>query len=799
MRTRLPIFTLLVLICVRTILACMPVSAQDTPGAFRGGLADRFDRVDRDGDGKITARELPRPEIFDRLDRNGDGVIERSEIQGAGKPATDGKVQARITEKLDLAFGNHPAQRLDLYQPVGVKDAPIMVYVHGGGWKRGDKRAVGEKVKFFIGRGWVFVSVNYRLLPEGRHPVNVNDVALALAWVHNNAREYGGNPNQLFVMGHSAGAHLAAMVVTSEKPLQEAGKTCNILKGVIALDTNAYDLPVLMRSSAASFYGQVFGEDHALWKDASPSQHVAKGKGIPPFLICYSRGMRTRTNPERAKHANAFAKKLRAAGFAAEIVDASDRNHAEINQRFGRADDAKVTGTAARFLDAIVGGKTIGDTNPEAQVPKAETASQGDSAVHFTRNYVPGTRDRNGQFMGGVELMRLATHRGHLYAALGYATDRRGDDPSPGAQILVKGGPNEPWEVDRNFPRASRVNALEPATFTTDHAGQPLAKPVTLLVADAASFALSREPRALVCLVRNDKTGRWEESPISPRAPRAYVRAFGCHRDRETGIDFIFAGTGAGEIYAGVYEPTAPGQIRWNPKPEYVNPAFTEEAAKFKRVSAFCEANGDAFCSVSPRLVRRVDGKEPRWQEVFRWEVAENKYGAGLRGITAIPARDGNHEVIIGSRERPGKILRIDPKDDFRAEVELDSRAFLQEKWGVRQIGGGLTAYNRFVPGTHPHTGEPIHWVTIAAMKPGDTNAAWLLIRNADTTYEIVRVFDPALEEHPRLLSTRTVEIAPWNDRNIYTGGYDLWGNNQQNHNTAWIFQGTLSERKKEP
>jgi hypothetical protein len=194
-----------------------------------------------------------------------------------------------------------------------------------------------------------------------------------------------------------------------------------------------------------------------------------------------------------------------------------------------------------------------------------------------------------------------------------------------------------------------------------------------------------------------------------------------------------------------------------------------------------------------------VDGKEPRWQEVFCWQVAENKYGAGLRGITAIPTPDGDHEVIIGSRERPGKILRIDPKDDFKAELDLDSRVFLQQQWGVRPIGGGLTAYNRFVPGTHPRTGEPIHWVTIAAMKPGDPNAAWLLIRNADARYEIVRVFDPTLRDHPRLLSTRTLEVAPWADREIYTGGYDLWGNNRQNHNTAWIFIGMLPSQRQQP
>ena len=99
-----------------------------------------------------------------------------------------------------------------------------MVYVHGGGWKRGDKSRVGEKVEFFTGRGWVFVSVNYRLLPEGAHPANVNDVARALAWVHDHATDYGGDPDRLFLMGHSAGAHLAALVATSEGASPRGGE-----------------------------------------------------------------------------------------------------------------------------------------------------------------------------------------------------------------------------------------------------------------------------------------------------------------------------------------------------------------------------------------------------------------------------------------------------------------------------------------------------------------------------------------------------------------------------------------------
>ena len=82
-------------------------------------------------------------------------------------------------------------------------------------------------------------------------------------------------------------------------------------------------------------------------------------------------------------------------------------------------------------------------------------------------------------------------------------------------------------------------------------------------------------------------------------------------------------------------------------------------------------------------------------------------------------------------------------------------------------------AYNRFEPGKHPLIGPPIHWVTVAGFKPEDPKAAWLMIRHANGTYEPVRVFDPNLPDPPTLISTRTLEFAPWSDREFYTGGYD--------------------------
>lgn len=239
---------------------------------------------------------------------------------------------------------------LDLYAPKDVRHAPVMLYIHGGGWTRGDKAAVGQKARFFTERGWIFASANYRLLPDGHHPKNAEDVAAAAAWIHSHIAPHGGDPGNIFLMGHSAGAHLVALVGTDGRHLEKAEKSLAILRGVIVLDTQAFDVPQLLQQSGSDTYRTVFGPDPAVQRDASPIHHVAPEKGIPPFLIAYSSGMGARINPRRSWAAERFAEALKTARVPVEIIDASDRNHGQINQRFGDPADAKVTGKSWAFL-----------------------------------------------------------------------------------------------------------------------------------------------------------------------------------------------------------------------------------------------------------------------------------------------------------------------------------------------------------------------------------------------------------------------------------------------------------------
>ncbi|MCW5932725.1 MAG: alpha/beta hydrolase [Fimbriimonadia bacterium] len=257
-------------------------------------------------------------------------------------------------DKKTVAYHRMPGVKpdllsLDIHSQPGFKNAPVMVYVHGGGWQGGDKANVGLKSRFFNQQGYVFVSVNYRLSPAVQHPAHAQDVAKAVAWVHNEIARYGGNPERMFLMGHSAGAHLAALIGVDERWLKAEGKSLSIIKGVVLLDTAAYDLAELMSrgTERTKPHEQAFGKDPKTWRDASPIEHIHSGKNYPPFWLGVAERPFKLINVER------FAKKLRDSGTRVEIYDATAfETHASINRDFGAKTD-KVTQAVQKFLESL--------------------------------------------------------------------------------------------------------------------------------------------------------------------------------------------------------------------------------------------------------------------------------------------------------------------------------------------------------------------------------------------------------------------------------------------------------------
>jgi len=255
----------------------------------------------------------------------------------------------------DTSAPDTHATSLDVYVPDPVEPgSPVMVWVHGGGLRVSDKASskdMGPKPEYFANKlGFLLVSVNYRLLPEGRYPVNVQDVASSLAWVHDHIGEFGGDPNQIFIMGHSAGAGLVTQVATDEAFLKKAGKNLGIVKGVIANEGSSYNLegPESDPKRNEASYG-------AGWQNASAIRHVAAGKGIPPFLFLHVKGG-SRLGGNSEKQAIGMAEALKAAGVRAEVVALDHVEHFGANERLGDPGDITTVATE-QFLMSIPGKK----------------------------------------------------------------------------------------------------------------------------------------------------------------------------------------------------------------------------------------------------------------------------------------------------------------------------------------------------------------------------------------------------------------------------------------------------------
>lgn len=257
----------------------------------------------------------------------------------AGARAQDVKRDIPYVEK------GHERQVLDVYAPAGAKNLPVVFWIHGGGWQAGDKKDVQIKPKVFAEMGYVFVSTNYRLLPAVDMAAIVQDVAKAVRWTHDHVAEYGGDPKRLLVMGHSAGAQLAALICTDDRYLKAEKLSLDIIKGCVPVDGDTYDVPAIIATAEARWkahdlpkakYGhrEKFGNDPEKHKDFSAVTHVAKGKGVPPFLILHVSG-----HPDVSAQAQRLGKVLKDAGVPVTVFGAPETTHTRINANLGQADD----------------------------------------------------------------------------------------------------------------------------------------------------------------------------------------------------------------------------------------------------------------------------------------------------------------------------------------------------------------------------------------------------------------------------------------------------------------------------
>jgi len=256
-------------------------------------------------------------------------LIERIKAKSAATPPPDaGKLVPGATQR-SASYGASPDQTMEIYLPPHPDHAPIIVMVHGGGWRIGDKNMAGvveNKVKHWLPKGYIFVSIDYRMLPEAGVDVQARDVASGVAYVQKHVSEWGGDGGKLILMGHSAGAHLVALLSADPSRVRAAGG--HDWSGTVVLDSAAYDVASVMNRKHPQLYDDAFGTDPAYWASLSPAQHIAPD-AVPMMLVCA-----LKRPDDSCGQSRDFAARLKAAGHAAQVVP-ENLKHGEVNSELG--------------------------------------------------------------------------------------------------------------------------------------------------------------------------------------------------------------------------------------------------------------------------------------------------------------------------------------------------------------------------------------------------------------------------------------------------------------------------------
>jgi acetyl esterase/lipase len=256
--------------------------------------------------------------------------------QEAGKPEKIYEVEEikRLAYRRPALGELLSTNQLDLYLPKGAKDYPVVLIVHGGVWVVGDKTLdrIPAIARALARQGYGAAATNYRLSPWVRHPTHAQDVVKALAWLEQNIAEHGGDPNRVFLMGHSAGGHLVALVAADQSYLEKEGVQPSVIRGVVSL-SGVYDVTeiavqdlfkhakVQVDAKLTKPFAAIFGNDANVISQASPISHVRPG--LPPFLIvCGDHDL-----PGLENQAAQFARELKAKNNEVTFLRMKGRNH----------------------------------------------------------------------------------------------------------------------------------------------------------------------------------------------------------------------------------------------------------------------------------------------------------------------------------------------------------------------------------------------------------------------------------------------------------------------------------------
>ena len=244
----------------------------------------------------------------------------------------------------DLSYGSDPLQSMDIYAPKNAKNAPVILMVHGGAWRFGDKTSKDvftNKISYWLPKGYVVISTNYRLLPDADAQKQSDDVVKALIDAQKHAAEWGGDANKFILMGHSSGAHLVSLVAAN--PAKAIVLGAKPWLGTVSLDSAALDVPEIMSREHYKMYDDAFGNDATFWKSVSPI-HQLTAQAAPYLLVCS-----TRRELDSCENADHFANKAKSLNVKASVLR-QDLSHMDINEQLGLDNDY------SKQVDAFITG-----------------------------------------------------------------------------------------------------------------------------------------------------------------------------------------------------------------------------------------------------------------------------------------------------------------------------------------------------------------------------------------------------------------------------------------------------------
>ena len=232
----------------------------------------------------------------------------------------------------EVAYGPDPAQRFDLYLPARPTDASTIFYVHGGGWRHGDKAMrdlIEAKQKRWTAAGAIVISTNYRMLPDTDPIEQTRDIARAVAKAQATVAALGGDANGFVLMGHSAGAHLVGLLAASPTMIEQFGVTS--WRASVLLDGGAIDTEATMEGRHTPLLQAAFGRDPEYWRAASPLAQI-NAKTAPMLSVCAS------GRADSCPANRSFLDKAARFGTRTELL-AKPLSHMEINRDLGEDND----------------------------------------------------------------------------------------------------------------------------------------------------------------------------------------------------------------------------------------------------------------------------------------------------------------------------------------------------------------------------------------------------------------------------------------------------------------------------